>query len=736
MVMSPMLHLMIAEPPWLLLVIAVLATLTGLAVSGLASRAGVDSSSSVRLGIRGSAIAAIAAGCVFALMARSLPGTIPVSRALLGGLLSIMPASLCGTVAAGVATRLFAQRTSSIASSATNSRLSTQVFIWGLRALIGSLTVAAILLPPGEFPKPKPSPVIDAVPVIVAPPPFAYAIPSEMATAHALQWNFRTSQDVAGVRAGTVILSQDDRWLGYVSSRDTSLHALQLNSPTLRRSATLPHEVDRLSFSPNAESVFVAAHLGQTEIGVADLLSGRYIALPKPRNRAMPDGKLSWWKDNEVLIVGQNGNRWILNLDTLEVDDADSVESWNATEPAHRSSFSGLAGSLRDSPRWAWERVMVPKSVALPEELGSTDWQIGGARRLAIQHPERDARRVFDMISVEDQDELRSTRDGSKVIRIRGDTASILYFDIGKAPPFKWTITMPHSPTEGPDAARIETALKDGTLCAFVYGRVTNPLNNKLVGPDRDDILGSVNVLEWKDKMITVYVSGYDRPLDVGCIVADLHIHSDQRHELLKLNTPHRWWAELSTAVPDSDKITAIPSRADKLKQFAAVRDAERQAAKDKDAAEGKARESEAARQQQVRLEAGRKASQPESTGDPVKDFIIAHHRKSQRGDAEGMAADYADRVDYFTDGLVDVQHILKDELQYHSTHRVEEEFVQGDIRVTRLKNGFTATYLIKTTSFDLQKNTLKEGVFEENLIIIESPTGLKIARQRVEKKL
>ncbi len=61
--------------------------------------------------------------------------------------------------------------------------------------------------------------------------------------------------------------------------------------------------------------------------------------------------------------------------------------------------------------------------------------------------------------------------------------------------------------------------------------------------------------------------------------------------------------------------------------------------------------------------------SQP--VDNPIRQFILNHHRKSEQGDATAMAADYADRVDYFSDGVVTSSHILRDEVQYHQSHRV-----------------------------------------------------------------
>jgi len=734
-------HAMIDEPARLLLALAVFAAVAGFTVAGLHSHAGMDSFKSVRCGVRGAAVTAIVSASAFGVMARTVPGQFALFRALLAGILSVMPGMLCGTLAAGLGAILFSRPLPVEKPSPHGPDGLPESVVWGLRGLIATLVVLAVSLPPGEFPAAKLKPAIEEKPVqvIPQPPSFSYAASPAITTAHAMQWNLSTTHNLEGVKANTVTLSQDDRWLGYVSDHDAILRAVDLSSHS-ERHASLPHSIDRLAFSPDAERVFVATSREELQMGVVDLKTSRYISLPKPRNRAMPEGQLFWWQEKEVLILG-NGGRWILNLDTLDVDAADEVASWKSADEARRSLItSQAAGGLRESPRWAWQSVLVPKSTELPEERGVSDWLIQGAMRLSIRHPERDVRRVFDLIAVEKRDRLLSTRDGSKVIQVRGDSARVFYFDITKSPSLKWTIPMPHPATEGPDSSRIETALKDGTLCAYVYGRVVNPLNQQLVGPDRRDVRGTLTVLDWDEKTMTVYLSETLGTVQVGDIVADLHIRNGDRRELVKLKTPHRWWAKLNQFVPESDEIEAIPTTAEKAKQFATVRDAERAATQAKDEADRKAREAEEARVRQERDAAMKRAeatnsTQPSNAGDPVKDFILAHHRKSEIGDARGIAADYAERVDYFTDGFVDPAYILRDETQYHATHRVEEESVQGDIRLTRLKNGYTATYTIKTRSLDLQKSTLKEGLFEENLIIIQSPTGLKIARQRAEKK-
>ena len=50
-----------------------------------------------------------------------------------------------------------------------------------------------------------------------------------------------------------------------------------------------------------------------------------------------------------------------------------------------------------------------------------------------------------------------------------------------------------------------------------------------------------------------------------------------------------------------------------------------------------------------------------------LSEFLAQHHAKSSRGDVDGLVADYANRVDHFTNGYVDRDFIRKDELDYHS---------------------------------------------------------------------
>ncbi|MBL9144135.1 MAG: hypothetical protein JNM99_10695 [Verrucomicrobiaceae bacterium] len=727
----PWAGLLVEQPIWLLVAIVCLSAATGFVVAAVASTQGFSSSVALRRGVIGAAVSSIVAASLFALMARMLPGLLTLFRALLAGWLSVMPAMLAGMIAAcfGV---VLGRRASDVPAESG----STQPLQWGLRSVVGLVAVMGALAPV-RLSVPKPS-----APVVVLPQrskpepaPWTYVPPSGLESAHALQWRIKDQRSVSDVLSSTVVLSKDDRWLGYVSSRNNTLVLMDLNHPSDSRRIPLPHGFDGITFAPDGKRVLLVSEGDPMEMGVADLSTGQYVSLPQLHPRSMRNGKVAWWSEHEVFMqMGQRGD-WLLNLETLAMERAETTDRWKSLGVEQRSKLAPELSALPATNRWAWEPRQIAFTVELPEDVRTSDWEVKGGLCLCLQHPQYDARITFRAIGLDTDDRLLATRDSSKIIRVHRGTATVFYFTIEPCPPLQWKIDSPQLPSVGPDDERIKTALRDGTLAAFVYSPVINPLNNKVVGPVRSVVQGVVSVREWKDQSMTVYATELSGGFN-HAVIADLHIKSGGRVERVKLDLPHHWWAELTGAVPGCDNVALIPSREDKTKQFSEARSKEKLEIQAREEAARKQREAEAPKVEPKPAQATPPTNVSQPVDDPIRQFVLNHHRKSEQGDSRALAADYADRVDYFSDGVVTSSHILRDEVQYHESHRVLEEKVQGEIRVNRLSaTSFTATYLLYTKSLDLQKGVTKEGLFEENLIIVQTPAGLRIARQRAEKK-
>ena len=101
-----------------------------------------------------------------------------------------------------------------------------------------------------------------------------------------------------------------------------------------------------------------------------------------------------------------------------------------------------------------------------------------------------------------------------------------------------------------------------------------------------------------------------------------------------------------------------------------------------------------------------------------------------------GLVADYGDRVDHFNNGLVDRNFILADESRYHANNSILEESVGDDIRVEKRGSaGYKVTYTIEVQTLNVRTNQTSGGKFDVELLVVETPTGLKITRQQTKKK-
>jgi hypothetical protein len=76
--------------------------------------------------------------------------------------------------------------------------------------------------------------------------------------------------------------------------------------------------------------------------------------------------------------------------------------------------------------------------------------------------------------------------------------------------------------------------------------------------------------------------------------------------------------------------------------------------------------------------------------------FLLQHHAKSSRSDVNGLVADYGEKVDHFSHGIVDRAFIRKDELEYHAPGiKVTEEIFTRPNFSKIATNAYSANYSI-----------------------------------------
>ena len=742
----PLHRLMLVEPAWLFFGIVFLSSVAGFIVGGTSSGTGFEPSAAVRRGVLTAAIASIVAASCFTLTARVLMGPFASIRGLMGGVLSILPGMFYGMFSAGVAALVLA-RPSANSQKQPPEPLSSAVR-WSVRLGVALLAMCAVASPfiPVTVPSlPTPAPMVTTAP----PPPFAYSVPLNMIAAHAMQWQLFTHRNFGRVNGQLAALSDDDRWLAYVPEHTNGIRVVDLHSSADKGTISLPYPIDRLSFSPDADRLFVASSTSPVEIGVVDLKDHSYVALPKPKNRAMPSGRFRWWKANEVLISSGSKDGVILNLDTLEIDNASTVSSWKETLlSAQQRIMSEINSGLSKTSRWQWGFEPMIESAELPEVEGGTNWPVKQRPCLSILHPNHDCRLSFPTISSESGDRLVAAHDGSKLVRVHQGVLEVLYFSIGPSPPLRWTVTMPHAPDKCRRPDDVHAALELRQLRALVYAPMVNPLNHAVVGPDRQRVKAVVSFSTWDGEKADVYLSEQFGQVVKGDILADVSAWGDGNPDLFEMETSHRWWTELPSPAEGSDDVNALPSAEEIAVQAAGGRNRLDKARKsrlddEREAREAKERKAAALREALKPLPPRRVEDAPPpvpakvvAAEDRVREFVQAHYRKSRQGDVRHMVEDYADKVDYLKSGLVDRHYILQEETQFHADNKFLQEDIAGEIRLTKLgSSGYTATYTVSLRLQNVSTGQQSVGNYEVNLIVIEAPTGLKIARQRAEFK-
>ena len=746
------------QPAWLLPIIIFPSMVAGVGGGVVAVLNERPPHKAVRNGAWAALAAALTAGSLLIFAIKSIPGA-DGGRICLGAGLSLLPAMFYGMLAAGVAVLTLGKATTLVTDRPAHKTLLPGVF-WGLAGLLFAIALA---VPSASIPSSRPSPKVTAstpsqsspISLWPAPPPFSYSAPVGIVTAHALQLKPKGIHSISDISQGVALISRDDKWMASMSTEPNVLKLVELNIPSNIKLIPLPTSVEQLAFSPSSDRLFAVMSDAEKSFAIIDVASRDFIALPKPKNRTLASGAVFWWRDKEVLFAPDSTQRKILNLDILEVDSADDVPDWKDTSAAEKQRLDSLLrGELPKNSRFELKPAPLIVSTQVSDAENSGHWLVKQTPHLALFHPEFDSCRTLRNIGLEPGDKVLCTQDGSKAVRFRNNAAQIFYFELETTVSLKWNVTMPHPPTDAPRADRIKDALQSGSLSALVYEPLINPLNSKIVGPDRQKVKAVVKFADWKETAGVIYISEFYSQCKAGDVIADICLDSPTKSDPVALKTPHRWWAQLSTPVTGGDSISSLPTLSKLEKQATStkeVSESSRKAKQEAEIAARKAEQTKLASQERSRTELKSASSMgtlqasngfqlptdADFTKREIRQFVQKHHQKAVAGDVMGMVKDYAQTVDHFGNGLKDRAWILKDELAYHSNHTVLEETIDGGVRVDQLagQSGYTVTYLLRVRTVDKATNRLGGGTFEVNLIIANSPDGYQIVRQRQERK-
>lgn len=591
--------------------------------------------------------------------------------------------------------------------------------------------VASNPIAPQPAPAPRPANIPEPPP---SPPPFRFTPSPELGTAKPLQWELATHQTLTGLSGdGPLAFTADGRWIAGLAGGDVAmfdLHSLESECTWKPRI-----KVRSLAFSPDGRQLFLVSDESPPRVGVLRRDGARVIMLPQPRNRLVPADPPIWLGTNDVIFLSSGEVPARLDLATLEIGPAATTESWQG-----RSNTQLEKWTVQGQPIWpersAWRLAPVQFSTAteLPEVEGAkSGWPERHELALAIIDQTRAPSKAFPSVGLAIGDRFLASQDGSKFVRCRGRDVEVFYLiPSSKVPQSSWSVTMPDDPKTLEEPA-LKRAVEERHLCAFAYRPLVNPLNNEVIGPDRRRVIASVRIAKWEGSQ-AICVSDIQSEDPAGpLVIADPHRWNGIHPELLRLPIPHRWWsiakpAELSS---QSGSLPALNNQPRVETRFEGgafsivdIREPEppslpRPQAPPPTQSPAPAPQEPAA------------AAPPERPGEPVYKFVLEHHRKTSAGDFAGIAADYADRVEYLKNGTVSRAFIEQDARKYHQEHRNVREWSPGEM-VIRKKgpDRYEAEYVLHSETTLVKDGTTSKVTIPLRLVIVRQNGEFKIIKQ------
>jgi hypothetical protein len=713
----------------LLLALCLIASMTGVCSAWLSSLLNRARHEIVRDGCRGALIGSLASAGLLVAFCRGFEGVIVSIFALVAVVPCILPAAFCGLIAAVLTVIALNPPLTVEEVSTGGSRLPTGVAV--LIAVIGFLSP---LLPASPAPPPKPielpPPVEEPKPVFVpaprpepvAPVPvFQYEVPRDFKSATAGEISIVSPKSFGRIEPGSpVVISGGSRFLAFQPATNQGM----VEVVDLHRAATVGRfspggKVGSLSLSPDGKRLICDMPAEFIRLVVIEIESGRITPLPLPKGRAMPAGELLWWEDTEVLVFPEGKPPVALNLDTLLISDADQSVRWSGLTKEKRGEVrqSGLAAFSGSS--WQPKKAVRLLTAELPETQGTAEWDMTTGNQWGLE----DKLKPFINLSLDiprgDADRVLMSPDHAKLVLVRNDALMVLYLGTTAKPPPAYSIEMRLKADACVDHEAIQKAMETRDLSAFVYAPMVNPLNGKVVGPDRAHIKAHLRFAKWDGDKAKVWAHTLFRAVASGDIVADLHVFSEQDGDLLAVEKKRPWWTTLD----------------DKSAEAAGEVPTNEELAKLKTASEARHPQPSSALPAAPVPPANEPSSQNVNVK-AIRDFVLAHHKKATEGNIAGMVADYADKVDHFQNGVVDRDFILKDEIAYHAKYIYVDEEVKGEIKTRDLPNGVVeVSYLLLVSWQKRADNELGGGEFDVTLEVGKADGRLQILKHRSTKR-
>jgi len=696
----------------------------------------VDASHVIRAGARSGLLAATLSAAMTVLAARLFRSQLAAIVVLVPALLSILPASFFGMLATAyaVGVRFPLVATSDAKAAPPNAG---RLPVVALLAAVAPLGFASVLMPQSAERVVTTSTQLTPGSTATA---WRYEKPADLASAPASRWDFSITRPIGRVREGSpVVLSPTGDRLAYVDGEaSNTVKVVELNQPDATSAFPFTGSLNRMVFSPTSDQILFDAFQENRRLGVIDLKKRRVIMLPRPKGQILPTGDLLWLTPLEATFRTLNSPHRALDLDMLELGDS-----------AKQSIPAGPGFPATAVAAVEFRRGL--NSIVLPYDLKQRDASVAGAPQVTVRDTQHDYRRFFP-IETQLGDRFAAATDGSKLIRIRNDQIVVSYVTLRPKPVVMLRLDMSLKPDDHSDKNKVTSALAAGDLCAFVYAPLVNPLNDKVIGPDRDHIKAVLRFESWTDRTASTWIVEEHQPVSSTDVVADLHTWKNSRPELV-LEPERRWWTKVSIQrdsqrEPADAPVATVtrPLQRDLQMQFVA----EQGVLRLRNIDEAPAREPASASASPTPTPLGNFASRADVTQsapvpaiqstessrvlDPdepafqmISTFIEGHHQKANRGDLSALINDYADQVLFFNKGTVDRAYIYKNESMSRAGFIRMAESIIYPITVQQYGgNQYNAGYSIAWEAVK-KDGRRSNGTSTVNLTIAGTAHGLKI---------
>ncbi|CAN5391913.1 hypothetical protein BH23VER1_BH23VER1_07270 [soil metagenome] len=466
-----------------------------------------------------------------------------------------------------------------------------------------------------------------------------------------------------------------------------------------------------LTWSEDSSRIFIAGGETRGFMAVINPSGENQVTLPAPPFQDIPtDIEGASWKGSKVILKTDKNHAHELDLDTLTF----GMVNW---------PYGSLHAQypLPDGGTWL-PFTAAPYVAGFYSEGLSANFPDSV---FAAFHQRIPYKRLVREITVspDNGDYFTMTSDGSVLARHRGAHLTVYYLGLDADWPIGFHVHTVDQPDFGTLQDVHKEAMRSGRLRAFVAGPVINPLNGKVIGPDRRHVKATVGISGWDGAKVDAWVIEEYETLQRGDVAFFLNWtkYEGDAPNHFRAGSFLEWWGRIGDINPEDAEKLAISWEAAKREstrlQGGAIASASGLTASDHEEEGGEEEEEEGLAQSPADSD----EPQPEiSPGEKlIHEFVRRHHAVVNSGNLDALRANYADSVEYFDYGKITPEAIVEDQMRYRSGFRSINEQVMDPITVARGgKSSFVVSYPMEATL------TLHDG----EIRLLRVTVGMEIA--------